>query len=1164
MELQDFKQPLLKPSSSENPGQVNMDSLIKELRSFDPFENKVFRGHSGAVWACAMTSDNKTIFSGSEDKTVCVWDASTQELLHTFEGHTGTVNGLSIVNDDKYLVSGDWDGKIFVWDWKNYTKVCDLVGHTAGVYCFVTSKCGKFLVSGSGDYTAKIWDLENFTLLGSCDCQGNSVFSAAIKSDFTEVVCGGWGGVIRVFSTENYEQKTSWDPKAGVIQSMGLTSNNKFLIIGTRNNLVKVFNYADQTEYCSFNSNENWVRNLVITNDDNYFITVSADKSIRIFNIKKKLEELSLEGSEGYVFGEYLSKDGQFLLTGASDKLMRLWKIGKPERVKNLVGHSKTIMSLEVTSDNKYVVTGSEDKTVRIWSLDSFTELSQLTAHSETVWSVSVTRDNKYIASASGDKKVIIWNFSERSIYCELIKHTNPVFCVTFSQDGKFAVSGAQDKNLVVWSISDKKDLATLDGHTDTVFAVKVTYDDKFIISGAADYTIRIWDVKTLKQVNKFETKAGMIESISLSPNGQFLVFGDRASKVNLWDWESKSLIKKFANHTKWVKSVNFSTDNTLFASASNDFDIRVWNAVEERQEFLLQEHTSTIRAVRFLPNNKYIVSAGEDLKIKVWNIDPENLELQDIGGALDTFVYLSKLKKKEKPSLEQSLGTFSKLRVNLVHIYSYLGYDDLLKITLELGAPIKVDKHGHSPLHYALQRNSQNCVDRLLIYLTDIKDKNIDLFLNYTSALRSDFEDLLMNPSVYLPDFLDAVFYTVPNLPNFAVPKGNLPELRYSDSKKINTSMFINNEGGEGDVNEIPIEFKTLPFSIPSNSGSYASLNFLQSIVDCRNKLVFQSKVIKSYVRTKWNNLWIFILMLTALMWSNLGLMIYCIVQLETISYTAVNIGDMALFLELFLFVNILLALYEFIQALSTGVAYIYSMWNIIDILRSTLCILWGVLCFEYSQGDLFPITWTMVVLNSFRGLTGFRAFDTTRFYTKLIFRAFNDSISFILIFFYSTFSFGVLHFVSMEGAEKDIFTLWKSPYQLNMGDTGDANGDSMIVYIYFMIASVINVIIMLNLLISILGDAFDSFQMEAAQIDVMEMADLVLEIEFLMFWKRNKNEKMFMQVCQDAENEASQEWEGRIRAVLNLIKSSNAKSEKEFERLNTKMDLVLKAVQK
>jgi len=762
-----------------------------------------------------------------------------------------------------------------------------------------------------------------------------------------------------------------------------------------------------------------------------------------------------------------------------------------------------------VTSDNKYIITGSEDKTVRIWSLQSYTQVSELTAHTETVWSVSVTKDMKYIASASGDKKVIIWDFSDKSIYCELIKHTSPVFCVTFSHDGKTAISGAQDKNLIVWCIHSKKELAVLEGHTDTVFAVKVTYDNSFIISGAADYTIRIWDLKTFTQVEKFETKAGMIESISLSPDGKFLAFGDRASKVNLWDWSSKKLVKKFASHTKWVKSVNFSSDNTLFASASNDNTIRVWNALEERQEFHIQGHTSTIRAVRFTPDNRFLISGSEDLKVKIWNIEPNNLELQDIGGALDTFVYLTKITKKDKPTLEQSLATFSKLRVNLAHIYSYLGYDDLLKEALELGTPIKIDKDGHSPLYYALQRNSQNCVDRLLIFMTELKESSMDLFLNYATALRSDIESLIMNPSVYLLDFLDAIFFIAPNLPNFAVPKENLPILRYAGTKKVNTSDFII-EGGDGvSEEEIPIEFKTLPFAIPCISGSYSSLNFLQNIVDSRNKSVFLSKAIKIYIRTKWNNVWFFTLLLTTLMWSNLGLMIYCIVALDSISYVVSYAENIGIYLQLFIGINIILSLYEFIQALSTGISYFFSYWNVIDVLRSTFCILWGILSFQYSQADLFPITWSMVILNSFRGLTGFRAFDTTRFYTKLIFRAFSDSISFILIFFYSTFNFGVLYYVSMEGTEKDIFTLWKSPYQLNMGDTEAANGTNWAVYFYFMMASVINVIIMLNLLISILGDAFESFQMEAGQIDVMEMADLVLEIEYLMFWKRNQNEK-------------------------------------------------------
>ena len=43
------------------------------------------------VRCCAMSGDGQTIVSGSDDKTVRVWDTVTGQLRHTLKGHTSSV-----------------------------------------------------------------------------------------------------------------------------------------------------------------------------------------------------------------------------------------------------------------------------------------------------------------------------------------------------------------------------------------------------------------------------------------------------------------------------------------------------------------------------------------------------------------------------------------------------------------------------------------------------------------------------------------------------------------------------------------------------------------------------------------------------------------------------------------------------------------------------------------------------------------------------------------------------------------------------------------------------------------------------------------------------------------------------------------------------------------
>ena len=171
---------------------------------------------------------------------------------------------------------------------------------------------------------------------------------------------------------------------------------------------------------------------------------------------------------------------------------------------------------------------------------------------------------------------------------------------------------------------------------------------------------------------------------------------------------------------------------------------------------------------------------------------------------------------------------------------------------------------------------------------------------------------------------------------------------------------------------------------------------------------------------------------------------------------------------------------------------------WNSIDLGRIILCILF--LIYEFQSSSNQEVTYCLISLILIRGLTGFRCFRMTRYYVRLILNSIRDILPFILIFFYSTLSFGIICSVYRDISMSE---LWMYPYDLNIG-AASHNNEFDINYISFFIATVINVIIMLNLLISILGDSFDRFQINALEIDFMEMAKTLVEFETMMVWRR------------------------------------------------------------
>ena len=118
-------------------------------------------GHSGAVWAIALTTDGCRALSGSDDRTLKVWDAENGACLHTLEGHTEQITAVMFTPDGSRALSGSSDRTLKLWDAERGACLRTLVGHTERVTAVALTTDGRRALSGSADRTLKVWDVES-------------------------------------------------------------------------------------------------------------------------------------------------------------------------------------------------------------------------------------------------------------------------------------------------------------------------------------------------------------------------------------------------------------------------------------------------------------------------------------------------------------------------------------------------------------------------------------------------------------------------------------------------------------------------------------------------------------------------------------------------------------------------------------------------------------------------------------------------------------------------------------------------------------------------------------------------------------------------------------------------------------------------------------------
>jgi hypothetical protein len=149
---------------------------------------RTLQGYSETVWSLALSSDGKTLFSGSGDTTIREWNVETEglELKQTLQGHTGYVRCLALSSDGKTLFSSS--SAICQWNVETGDLERELKGHTDGVWSLALSSDGKTLCSGAGreDKSIRQWNVDAGHGELKQTLQGHTVTCIVLRSQVTE------------------------------------------------------------------------------------------------------------------------------------------------------------------------------------------------------------------------------------------------------------------------------------------------------------------------------------------------------------------------------------------------------------------------------------------------------------------------------------------------------------------------------------------------------------------------------------------------------------------------------------------------------------------------------------------------------------------------------------------------------------------------------------------------------------------------------------------------------------------------------------------------------------------------------------------------------------------------------------------------------------------
>lgn len=213
---------------------------------------------SGSSTVAPGGGDNlRFMFTGSQDRTIKMWDLSSVPLvaaegdqtgahivkcksLTTHKAHDKDINSLDVAPNDRLLVSGSQDRTAKVWEIEYVATSAGVrgelrllgtcKGHKRGVWCVRFGRAERVLATGSGDKTVKLWSLDDFTCVKTFEGHTNSVLRVDFINAGMQMVSSASDGLVKLWNIreetcaatmDNHEDKVS--ARCRLSCSVGLT-----------------------------------------------------------------------------------------------------------------------------------------------------------------------------------------------------------------------------------------------------------------------------------------------------------------------------------------------------------------------------------------------------------------------------------------------------------------------------------------------------------------------------------------------------------------------------------------------------------------------------------------------------------------------------------------------------------------------------------------------------------------------------------------------------------------------------------------------------------------------------------------------------------------------------------------------------------------------------
>ena len=252
--------------------------IIEDINNYDQSKPDTMSGHSKNITSLILLNENKLV-SGSEDKTIKIWDIQKRLCISTITGNYERIESLLKIKDN--IIAAGSQNTIRFFNTDNKKELFSLLGHEKSV-CTIIKMNENIIISGGYDNIIKIWDINKKSCEYSLYGHDTTVFVVLLLQDGRLASgSGSWNRALKIWDLENKRCDCTLVGHKREIKCMQQMSNG-WLLTGSVDKTIKVWNVKKKCCIQTLISHFEAIYSLCIIEKDK-FVSGGKDSEIKIW-----------------------------------------------------------------------------------------------------------------------------------------------------------------------------------------------------------------------------------------------------------------------------------------------------------------------------------------------------------------------------------------------------------------------------------------------------------------------------------------------------------------------------------------------------------------------------------------------------------------------------------------------------------------------------------------------------------------------------------------------------------------------------------------------------------------------------------------------------------------------------------------------------------------